>query len=196
MTDRPIIFSAPMIRALLEGRKTQTRRLVMQRRKPAPHVTRYDSYEIESPWVRVRPGDRLWVREAHSILEWSTGKCHPVWYWADGEPTHGDWTKPRPSIHMPRWASRITLTVTEVRRQRVHEISEDDARAEGVEFRENMWGTWEGSHLRCGGADTAREAFRCLWINLHGTGTWDANPEVIVLHFSCERKNIDAQEAA
>src|SRR5690606_14173331 len=128
MTVRPIIFSAPMVRAILEGRKTQTRRPAWQ----APRVFIQTDGEPPEPilvptvWQKTEPGDLLWVRET-----WAESAHGPV-YKADvlGADTDGwGW---RPSIHMPRWASRITLEVTDVRLQRLQEISEEDARAEGA----------------------------------------------------------------
>jgi len=142
--DIPIIFSAPMVQALLAGRKTMTRRLLYTERKarngvvPAsasmmsverdgrqvalwpPLGDSPDYYFTLSGWQNVKPGDRLWVRENFSGEHcweniplggwgWDTmRRPAKLWYWADGNPTDGDWTKPRPSIHMPRWASRRT----------------------------------------------------------------------------------------
>lgn len=88
-----------------------------------------------------------------------------------------------PSIHMPRWASRLTLTVTDVRVQRLQEISEEDAQAEGVPpF------VWVGRHLDA----PHRYNFQLLWDELHGPGSWDADPHVVALTFAVERRNIDA----
>ena len=142
--ERPIIFSGPMIRAILEGRKTQTRRIV----KP-------NCLSKLSPYGRT--GDRLWVRET-----WGHNPEGPGYvYRSDGDfdmKFHGDrW---RPSIHMPRWASRITLEVTGVRVERLQDINEEDALAEGVEH-----------------------AFRSLWESINGPGSWDANPWVWVVEF-------------
>lgn len=204
MSDYPIIFSAPMVRALLDGRKTQTRRLAWRYVPTFPGSE--DLEQRPTLWQKVKPGDRLWVRENIRLVSIGPEDWRGIVYRADNSdvrlmlaktdaklsPLHDT-----PSIHMPRWASRITLTVTDTRRQRLHEISEEDARAEGIEWRHGMFGTWnsDGS-LRCGGSLGAREAFRCLWINLHGNGTWDANPEVVALSFSVAKINIDAQEAA
>jgi hypothetical protein len=190
MTDRPIIFSAPMIRALLAGRKTQTRRIL----KPQP----YSSESVVSvdpdqccwmscepspitggvrqmdPWrpLPYTPGDRLYVREAAHI----DGTF--VNYRADhsGDPTGLGW---RPSIHMPRWASRLTLIVTDVRVQRLNDIIRGDAMAEGCPFA-NM----------ADGPDP-RDWYADLWNSLHGAGAWDANPWVVAISFTVQRGNID-----
>lgn len=145
MTDRPIIFSAPMVLALLEGRKTQTRRVL----RPQPgqfnalfsDAGKWWTGDAESGEVHevlrvpYATGDRLWVREAFSYetLDVDRNGFMPPWYWADGNPASGDFTQPKPSIHMPRWASRLTLIVTDVRVQRLQEISNDDCIAEGIE---------------------------------------------------------------
>src|SRR5579872_528511 len=137
MTDHPIIFSAPMVRALLDGRKTMTRRFAGAYKPIYPGCD--DLQWKPSPWQRSQPGDRLWLREAFAILP---RNCYALpktltrdgseaaYYRADfdrsGKPA---WRSP---IHMPRWASRLTLIVTATRIERVQEISEDDARAEGV----------------------------------------------------------------
>lgn len=197
MTDRPIIFSAPMVRALLDGRKTQTRRVL----KPSRSITRlgytdpllrldvldgalwwwdgvHERVGASQPYPYAT-GDRLWVREA---VCWVS-----AWGWryrADNDDLAdkresgevGRWRSP---IHMPRSASRITLTVTDVMVQRLQEISERDARDEGVDH------TWP----RIG-----RDAFCDLWNSLHGPDAWDANPWVAALTFTVDRRNIDAQE--
>jgi hypothetical protein len=218
MTDRPIIFSAPMILALLSGRKTMTRRLAWRcpcKDGAPPHAHGAGGYAGWKPsiWQKVRPGDRLWVRECFSCLKWLPREDEAdLWYWADGNPEHGDWTPPKPSIDMPRFASRLTLLVTEVRRLRLQDISEEDAIAEGVEpvstERENHdWlicpdcgGTCLhgalGEHLGymevdCTTCDTHRKRFKNLWDHLHGDGAWAANPEVIVLSFEVHQRNID-----
>lgn len=129
-TSRPILFSAPMVRAILDGTKTQTRR-ALKGAQPADPVDRWlaAGQVLRCPYGAL--GDTLWVRE--------TWRGDPVEYRADTH-SHGpadgsrdaesvNW---RPSIFMPRWASRLTLRITEVRVERLQEISEDDAAAEGV----------------------------------------------------------------
>ena len=212
MTDRPILFSASMIRALLDGRKTQTRRVL----KPQPIINEAGLWRIDfgrrgfaqchEDYVRLSfemrgvlpyaPGDRLWVRET-----WHPDPGPRPSYAADftGDPAGFGW---RPSIHMPRSASRPTLTVTDVRVQRVQEISEADAIAEGVV---QTWGDFRGDPpswaLRPGEDDdcfydnrTSVENFALLWNSLNakrGFG-WDANPWCVAISFRCIPKNIDS----
>lgn len=157
MGERPILFSAPMVRAILDGRKSQTRRVVkhqpngseivvgrfhptvIRRGEEEPGAEIFGAYSLDGEWGLKcpygEPGDKLWVREAHSLRHgWTVDQPgNAAWYWADGNPEHGDWTKPRPSIHMPRWACRIVLEVTEVRVQRLQDINEADCIAEGCE---------------------------------------------------------------
>lgn len=220
MTGRPILFSSSMVRSLLAGTKTQTRRIL----KPQP--PRYDHYGKDimdwdlsgiyhdernsspSKWwldvqtdvddnshneieVRFAKGDRLYVRETWSAEHlWSSTKprdipCGPIWYWADGNPSDGDWTKPKPGIHMPRWASRLTLTVTDVRVQRLQEITPADAIAEGIAPRANSM------TIDCDTPDP-RDGFKSLWASINGAGSWAANPWIVALTFTVERRNIDA----
>lgn len=215
MIDRPIIFSGTMVRALLDGRKTMTRRLAWQARREirkGSGVFRCPA----SPWQKVQPGDRLYVREAFSY-SWSVKddpeRRHlmPIWFWADGNPEDGDWSKPRPSIHMPRWASRLTLIVTATKIERLQEISEQEALLEGILHQNVIVDTHGSTGVHCEitadrfwncteddsfeGHDSAGEAFEDLWIRLHGAGAWDANPEVVVLTFRVIRANIDSPEA-
>lgn len=217
MADLPIIFSAPMVRALLDGRKTMTRRLAMQTRKTHPSNTSHDTYQLPSPWLKVKPGDRLWVRESLSIGEGE------IDYEADGALCN-DISGPHmaaaaalhdrrrydddrrggrgvPSIHMPRWASRLTLTVTAVKVERLQEISEEDAKAEGVESVPNNFGNGAAYRDYLGRPDDTAEwfkspvdSFRSLWLSLHGDESWDANPEVCALSFTVEKRNIDRKE--
>ena len=217
MTDRPILFSGPMVRAILEGRKTVTRRVL----KPQPQGisaarrVRNVCYQItpESDRCTVdfkapiyAPGDRLWVREAFSYdrLDVDCDGILPPWYWADSNPGSGDWTRPKPSIHMPRWASRLTLHVTDVRVQRLQDISEDDARAEGIEAREiravpERWGVppetwWFGTEA---GRRTAKAAFGDLWDSLNAErAPWARNPWVVAVTFRPELCNIDSAYGA
>ncbi len=186
MTERPILFNAPMVRAVLEGRKTQTRRVVKPQPRDAQRIEEcagggwmVDREQINFPYA---PGMRLWVRESFSGPHrvdhlppslWPVNP--PLWYWADGNPSSGDWTRPRPSIHMPRWASRILLEVTAVRVERLQDISEADAMAEGV-----GWSDYQDQH---GERMEPREAFAALWEQINGPGSWDANPWVWVVEF-------------
>jgi hypothetical protein len=134
------------------------------------------------------PGDRLWVREQFSG-EWNYDACQapprtwdiegPIWYWADGNPPEGDWTKPKPSIHMPRWASRITLEVVGVRVERLNQISEADAIAEGIVAAPG--GMWSGTEGQA--ATTPRAAYALLWDRINGPGAWDTNPFVVAVEF-------------
>lgn len=219
MTDRPIIFSAPMVRALLAGRKTQTRRVlrVQPPNRPGWKVAGQDEDGVM--WMSddgthcacrlpYAPGDRLWVREA-----WRSASCYddlspsamggeePVryeadavwetWGWGASLRSHG---RLRQGIHMPRWASRLTLTVMDVRVQRLQEINREDAVAEGLTLASNaieeFW-RWPPPH-------DARLylspiiAFRDLWTSIHGPASWDANPWVCALTFTVQHGNIDA----
>lgn len=217
MTDRPIIFSAPMIRALLEGRKSQTRRVISTKGQANLFNGDWsDDYVLDpgnAAWrdqiVRYAPGDRLWVREA--CATWVGGHCDTAYRadetsdsWEDlrHDARLGFW-KIRPSIHMPRWASRLTLTVTDVRVQRLRDISEADAVAEGVEplhtgyfpygittFMTTFVGDREVPAQCC---RTAQHSYEMLWNSLHGPDAWDRNPWVCALTFTVEKRNIDAR---
>lgn len=212
MSDKPILFSAPMVRALLAGTKTQTRRLF----KPQPELLPNGLYHVHNrgggffgvaeenvgshavDYLRIKAGDRLWVRER---IERANGES--VGYPADGAwlpNTPWEWKRDSlPSIHMPRWASRITLTVTDVRVERLQEISEADAIAEGIErvgggiLRWENWATGiEGVH-----GFSPRAAYALLWNSINGPGSWDANPWVGAYSFTVEHCNIDqARDAA
>lgn len=199
MAERPILFSGPMVRAILDGKKTQTRRVV----KPTMTAPRIAPLRME-PWIDEfsgaqetddrglpcwlgfhpdypgdakwfscpygREGDRLWVRETWACDEY--GRRHQsqgmVYYRADAE-SMGAW---RPSIHMPRWASRITLEITAVRVEPLQNIGEMDAMHEGCKLPTNSPRNY-------------RRAFRALWNDInekHGYG-WDSNPWVWVVSF-------------
>lgn len=183
VTERPILFNGPMVRAVLDGRKTQTRR---------PYYAR--------PTLP-QAGDRLWVRETFAAnvpgCEFQGGYS----YRADHRDPKGDgpahpirWT---PSIHMPRNASRITLDVEHVRVERLQDISEDDARAEGLECltkdlslykygipdRDGLPGTDDDGWPWQDWDTDPRKAFRTLWTRIYGAESWDANPLVWVCAF-------------
>lgn len=191
MTDRPIIFSAPMVQALLAGRKTQTRRVL---KKPAA----MDALAVFGPQfltlpgnidlIGYAPGDRLYVREA--ALFWrntsDNSLSHVAAFKADGydlEPGER-W---RPSIHMPRWASRLTLTVTEVRVQRLQEISAADSIAEGVQCETCTAMGQSACHER--GCFASIDSYRTLWNSLHGPNAWDTNPWICAISFTVQKGN-------
>lgn len=216
MTDRPILFSSPMVEALLDGRKTQTRRVLSPATASfgsAPkafwdhvalalaavdgrpeggqylhvpcHAERDEDCDRcrEMGWVgsrhrlypRIEVGDRLWVRETwrHDDFD-SSGAILRADMPADAVRETQGIVRWKPGIHMPRWASRLTLTVMQVRVQRLQAITPDDAAAEGVDI-------------------FPRPLFRDLWDSLNrarGYG-WDANPWVAAFIFTVERTNID-----
>ncbi|WP_434773722.1 hypothetical protein [Pantoea agglomerans] len=220
MRERPIIFNADMIRAVLDGRKTQTRRIMREQPEVIPKEDEFGQPGFWIPFnagkTMVRnedmyiacpfglKGDRLWVRETWSVVshafdddglmidyvpdrpakavhEKPFGRGyysgHAI-YAADGGFTWGDddgcvdgrscW---KPSIHMPRWASRITLEITGVRVERLQSISEEDAKAEGVKTECSVIG------------DKHFLGFRCLWKSIYGDDSWQVNPWVWVVEF-------------
>lgn len=223
MTDRPILFSAPMVRALLAGTKSQTRRIIKP--QPPEGMVRHCWYsapvygftkdhDVTGDWHKARllayRGDRLWVRETWSGThafrdtppaqrESYTTPDGPVLredihFWADGNPLGGDYEKPRPGIHMPRWASRLTLTVTDVKVERLQDINAQDCWAEGCS-RPDMT-RFLGSEVTI--RDNARNEYRKIWEGINGEGSWKANPWVVAYTFTVQRGNIDqiAQVAA
>lgn len=224
MKEHPILFSAPMVRAILEGRKTQTRRIVC--RSIVDHPEAWSAFTVDSTERKNRdtwsiskpdpngnaygtppetssgrstelwrgkcpfgaPGDRLWVRETWLALDadWRVvgrpsdirGSPWPnVVYQADS-PSPANPVTWRPSIHMPRWASRITLEVTSVRVERLQSISEADAKTEGVtpfplDPEGDCW--TDGTH---------RTAFEYLWQQINGKrASWESNPWAWVVEF-------------
>ena len=247
MTDHPIIFSGPMVRALLEGRKTQTRRILRVQPEdytgdvhpskvgkstlhPAPYLDAYcgGRKAAANPrgmtenwcwWTRDdrcgpsigkcpfgQPGNQLWVREAWRTSA-SMDKLSPIAIgaacldagyrrpWAPIEYAAGGAVdldaapgeqlgKRRPSIHMPRWASRLTLKVTDIRAQRLHDMTLTDLEAEGIVDRP------EGMEV-----GEAHSAWVTLWNSLHGIAAWEANPWVWAVSFEVHRGNIDALAA-
>lgn len=225
MTDRPIIFSAPMIRALLGGTKTQTRRVL----KPQP-VLDHGALGIEDRqgrWIfcantergfaeglpqsafrmPYAPGNRLWVREAWGMncdgydVPALIPKQRPardklrddqlVYFATETDSEILAEMPRRPSIHMPRWASRLTLAVADVRVQRLNEISEEDAVAEGVEMSGDRILPWKCYDERLPHYVLAASSFRSLWDSLHGPGSWSANPWIVAVSFVTHMRNID-----
>ena len=233
MIDRPILFSEPMIRAQLEGRKIMTRRIV----KPQPETFKLkDGFECPvelihvdgRPWpqiatglvitaqeVRYKPGMRLWVREtwcpAYSengpvlltradfgrrylvdenfpvdYSKFPAGRSPWVSWAADVENgTTGDW---KPSIFMPRWASRLTLTVTAVKIERLQDITPTDAMAEGIK---NVAGTYGVTGIPSSWFATPIESFEAIWSHINGPASWGANPFVVAVSFTVHKCNID-----
>lgn len=193
VNERPILFSGEMVRAILEGRKTQTRRILKPQpashhwetipgyelRVSGPHLmcdgragvrfshripqNQNDDGVVWSICQHGSPGDRLWVRETWS----QPGGL--LRYRADGDRGNWDAWKWIPSIHMPRWASRITLEILRVRVERLWDISPDDCRAEGLPADNTDIGV--------------RYGFGILWESIHGPGSWWLNPWVWVIEF-------------
>ena len=213
MKERPMLMSAPMVRAILAGTKTQTRRVVKPQFSSKADIGHYG---LSQPFIRRKegkntacpygqPGDRLWVRETWMDLHGTgvehrdeKGNLQRYAYAANTRPgSYGDecrkdfGLKWRPSIHMPRAASRILLEVTAVRVERLQDISEADAKAEGVT---TIWPdgprddggpnhyTVDVDHGHLNGP-TAATVYRMLWEWINGEGSWDANPWVWVVQF-------------
>lgn len=241
MKERGMIFNAEMVRAILDGRKTQTRRIMSVQPESSEFGLRYITESSLAKEVGMyfwslsdacgmkarskpfacpygKPGDRIWVRETWATLgnedgccvDWEGNLCkgdessaariyrasceqrpgdYGLWsipddaYWKPHTKEHkfeGAW---RPSIHMPRWASRILLEITDVRVERLNAISEEDARAEGI---------IDGGCLNCGDPEPcgcanpepdATDAFAYLWQSIYGQESWNANPWVWVISF-------------
>lgn len=185
MKERPILFNAPMVRAILAGTKTQTRRVVMPPRKKGCHDLDALAQHQRGLCPYGRPGDRLWVREA-----WRAFKDGALYEDAgvevDYRATPAAWAKDsdapwKPSIHMPRWASRITLEITDVRVERLQEIcaSANDILAEGIIYDADapVIGPCEAD------AGDLVEQFSDLWDSINSPGSWDENPWVWVIEF-------------
>ncbi|MCS7591173.1 hypothetical protein [Pseudomonas aeruginosa] len=202
MKERPILFNDQMVRAILEGRKTVTRRVV----KPQPDflgsmVDPNTPFKTLDAGLHARitcpygePGDRLWVREAwaadaqvDAIAPSDLSQGEPIWYPADLSVRQTGCSmiskgRVRPSIHMPRWACRILLEITAVRVERLQDISEEQALAEGVRGEPCDHARQACADIGCWG-DTAKGAFGFLWESLNGEGSWAANPWIWVIEF-------------
>jgi len=195
MRERPILFSGSMVRAIFEGRKTQTRRVIKRPEQwmiedYAPGVAMAedgngDSYDVSTRCPYGRPGDTLWVRETHFVLKagYKDGTDRDIVYRADDPDWPYGWI---PSIHMPRGASRITLRITNVRVERVQDISVKDAKAEG-------WNVDTVLFPLVNTRDKAVSWFRNLWnsINAKRGYSWESNPWVWVIEFEPIMANID-----
>jgi hypothetical protein len=226
MKERPILFSAPMVRALLEGRKTQTRRVI----KPQPKIDESGNFcwngwnygqNFDGPLIQAiaspipssrtkrvlcpygKPGDRLWVRETWAL----TGRCADarvadyqipevslidnLIFFADADAYDVSTQSWRASIHMPRWASRINLEITGIRVERLTDISEEGAMAEGAKKfddlpsihpygQDSRWSMEAPTSTdECLGS--ARMAFANFWIKINGEESWSATPWVWVI---------------
>lgn len=195
MKERPILFSGEMVRAILEGRKTQTRRVVkLPRPMEQPNMffnvseewTVYDAattpatewHSIKCPYGSV--GDRLWVKETLAADE------RGMFYFADNTPVNvpDNFTQTvrekLPSLFMPRWASRITLEITNVRVERLHDISEVNAMAEGIQLAEDARMFADESPTRY----SAVAQFQALWDKINGKKyPWSSNPWLWVIEF-------------
>jgi len=227
MKERPIIFSAPMVRAILGGHKTMTRRVVKVRggsmvdvEQGIPVAECVDGETRRVPCPYGQPGDRLWVRESWAVQraepclpherDWQELISPTIRYLADGATRRiqgdrstgvgvyrGAVEKGRPSIHMPRWASRITLEITGVRVERLQDITPAHILAEGVQIPATPdgqalidIGTKHGPahflpNLRGASTDDLLRAhWAALWVQLNGIDSWDANPWVWVIEFA------------
>lgn len=207
MKERGMIFNGEMVRAIIDGRKTQTRRPIKWKQT---RFTEIGEREDGSKWPWSEDtehacdfwhpcpfgavGDRIWVRETFCPVDdtqyggekWVDYRAtpryeasHPAGW--DSAPNDAEALKWRPSIHMPRWASRILLEITDVRVERLNAISEEDARAEGI---------IDGGCLNCGEPEPcgcanpepdATDAFAYLWQSIYGQESWNANPWVWVI---------------
>ncbi|HCB1445088.1 hypothetical protein [Serratia marcescens] len=213
MKERPVIFNSEMVRAILSGRKTQTRRAISDRHlhlidvasqvgecypleSGIDHANSQSYYREYCPFGQV--GDRLWVRETFAVLgnedgcpiDWDgnlikgnekhAARIYKASCWQEPG-NYGLWSIPnrdtqyegawRPSIHMPRWASRITLEITAVRVERLNDISDGDAISEGCSI----------SDMKSG--DCVADVFARLWSSIYGVDSWNANPWVWVIEF-------------
>ncbi|HHL3774298.1 TPA: hypothetical protein ACQ7E8_005254 [Klebsiella pneumoniae] len=204
MTERGMIFNAEMVRAILDGRKTQTRRPIKWKQTRFTEIGEREdgskwpwsedaehAFDFWHPCPFGSVGDRIWVRETFqgplfdfdlmdSYCKDSTpfeksefcvykadGVPAPEFYDADDE-LHSCW---RPSIHMPRWASRILLEITDVRVERLKSISDRDALREGC----------SAADMKSG--DCVADVFARLWASIYGSDSWNANPWVWVIEF-------------
>lgn len=212
--ERPILFSGPMVRAILDGRKTMTRRVAKRTasglvKEPNGHRRWHPADpDAVAACPYGSPGDRLWVRETwgsadgmyhghendvprviayradKSAIDQGLSRQVPIPAWDLAQWNWGT-IKWRPSIHMPRWASRITLEVTDVRLERLQDISEEDAKAEGVATR-CLAEPDESPECSVGFRNPdgfALDNFRSLWDAINGAESWDANPWVWVVSF-------------
>lgn len=195
--ERPILFSTPMVKAILEGRKTQTRRVMKMSRRndmfcglsndpdtswPADYPfgalmgrAFYDNEAVKCPYGKV--GNVLWVRESWNVEQYPVApegdRDELLYFYRATERVYTD-MKWRPSIHMPKAAARIFLEITDIRVERLREISDKDAFAEGIQAVVNAGQQDDG---------TARGAFKTLWQSINGEESWQGNPWVWCITF-------------
>lgn len=206
MKERPILFSGAMVRAILEGRKTQTRRVVKDPICTNKEIyadaglTWYGNFGLRKPCKFGDIGDRLWVRETAKYKRYGGLWVFDVFdhaeanviYEADKESKYfmldSDTMKKfkegkKPSIFMPRWASRITLEIVSVRVESLVDISEHDAKAEGIEQDENKLFKCYTPKAGWLAIDDPVESYKTLWDSINGMGSWYDNPWVWVIEF-------------
>lgn len=248
MKERGMIFNSEMVRAILDGRKTQTRRIMKPQPEPCPRGGHWWPSNVFKTMLHVEEemqngkggwgglvgdacpfgdvGDRIWVREAYRFpaslddvsptgvgemavatgyrKPWAptfyefTGTFSDGWKGFETPPKVSDAGKLRPSIHMPRWASRILLEITDVRVERLNAISEEDAQREGVHTevwdqtvvarnyaaRDEFFQFWsEDMPHYVEMNQLYRSSFRSLWESIYGAENWQANPWVWVIEF-------------
>ncbi|MCQ0496704.1 hypothetical protein [Klebsiella pneumoniae] len=209
MKERGMIFNGEMVRAILDGRKTQTRRIIKDCTVGRDQISKF--IQIEKKFIGCYPedvpelireccpygvpGDRIWVREAFRVHSRATDVATLVYKASERnswtEQTHRvpvavcnkpatpeKWT---PSLHMPRWASRILLEITDVRVERLNAISQEDAQAEGMEL--TGWRPTYSDPDSGGEVMTPYDNFAELWSSIYGEGSWKADPWVWVIEF-------------
>lgn len=217
MAERGVLFSGPMVRSLLAGTKTQTRRgIVMPSRRGHSEFGRSDTTGYDwhfrdkgLRWHDVkhdrllellqhRVGDRLYVRETWTHTGTGVWQIADVWNARDGRVVYQadegiPGAKYWPSIHMPRAFSRLTLNVTDVRIERLQECSAGDAIAEGIQGNAfEGWRDYSDGEKQCDFMVDPRQSYRTLWNSINGPGAWDANPWVAAYTFTVHQGNIDA----
>ncbi|MGY8872174.1 MAG: hypothetical protein ACKVJE_17180 [Pseudomonadales bacterium] len=225
-----LLFKADMVNALLDGRKTQTRRIMKQQPKPFNGVasvsgdfawpTRFSGASTISckptgptGWIEKEKlcpygdkGDLIYVRETFRL--WSSAdecgcespcECpsnNTPLYRATHKNSEVTW---KPSIHMPRWASRLTLKITSVRVEQLQNVSEEDAKAEGIRYH-SLYDEWGGVEPHPASTpslkqwrwyETPQQAFEWLWKSAYSTESWGANPWVWVIEFEVIKANVD-----
>jgi len=205
MNEHPMLFSAPMVRALIDGPKTQTRRVL----KPQPQDDgKYHDVKPAYRALRIAAGDRIWVRETWradvfyddlkpiDIDPRAAVRYEATAEWGRGNGVAG---KTRVCMHMPRAFSRITLDVVGVKVERLQDISNEDCIAEGVPIHPNQNAPRTGRAIDA----FAREhglishygaQYRAIWEAINGAGSWEANPWVVAYTFSVHHQNIDMLE--